>query len=67
MESVAELYRLFWNDKMNVQKMKVKFQKLSKKQCSQIIFITETNRQETIRFYEKAGFNPHSHTGFKSL
>lgn len=35
------------------------------KQCSQIIFITETARKETVRFYEKVGFDAASHKGFK--
>jgi ribosomal protein S18 acetylase RimI-like enzyme len=33
--------------------------------CCQIIFITETNRAETIRFYASLGYDPDSHTGFK--
>ncbi|MDC6363636.1 MULTISPECIES: GNAT family N-acetyltransferase [Flavobacteriaceae] len=35
------------------------------KGCSQIIFITETDRKETIAFYKKLGFDPISHKGFK--
>ena len=33
--------------------------------CSQIIFITENDRKDTIRFYQSAGYNPLVHTGFK--
>ncbi|WP_298651956.1 GNAT family N-acetyltransferase [uncultured Proteiniphilum sp.] len=35
------------------------------KNCSQIIFITETDRKETVGFYERVGFNSTSHKGFK--
>ena len=35
------------------------------RKCSQIIFITEADRKETIGFYEKVGFNSTTHTGFK--
>ena len=35
------------------------------KKCSQIIFITETNRVDAVSFYEKMGFNTKTHTGFK--
>ena len=35
------------------------------KNCSQIIFITETDREDTVKFYEKMGFDPTSHKGFK--
>lgn len=127
---VAELYTLFWNDSMDVSKMKQKFSGVSKnpnyiflcaeengrvigtiqgivceelygeclpflvmenfvvaekfrgkgvgrqllkelekigkeRKCSQIIFITETDRKDTIEFYEKVGFNSTSHRGFK--
>lgn len=36
-----------------------------KKNCSQIVFITETDRKDTVRFYEKVGFDSLSHKGFK--
>ncbi len=35
------------------------------RKCSQIIFITETNRVDAVSFYEKMGFNSKTHTGFK--
>lgn len=35
------------------------------RECSQIIFITESDRTDTIRFYKSAGYNPNTHTGFK--
>lgn len=130
LEDVAKLYTLFWNDRMNLTKMKQKFteviqnsnyiflcaekegkvvgtiqgiiceelygdcipflvmenfvvaenhqgkgigRKLLKelervgkeRNCSQIIFITEADRKETVSFYERVGFNPTSHKGFK--
>jgi predicted N-acetyltransferase YhbS len=33
--------------------------------CSQIIFITENDRKDTVRFYQSIGYNPFVHTGFK--
>ena len=33
--------------------------------CSQIQFITEANRSDTISFYESLGFNSKTHIGFK--
>ena len=33
--------------------------------CCQIIFVTESNRTETVRFYASLGYDPDSHTGFK--
>ena len=33
--------------------------------CTQIMFITETDRREAIAFYESLGYNAYSHTGFK--
>lgn len=130
LNDVAKLYTLFWNDKMNILKMKKKFGQISKnpnyiflcaenngkvigviqgivceeiygdcipflmmenfvidknfrrkgigqsllnelekvgkeKSCSQIIFITETDREDTVRFYENLGFDSISHKGFK--
>lgn len=127
---VAELYTLFWNDSMDISKMKQKFSGVSKnpnyiflcaeengrvigtiqgivceelygeclpflvmenfviaekyrgkgvgrqllkelekigkeRKCSQIIFITETDRKDTIEFYKKVGFDSTSHRGFK--
>ncbi|OJV78650.1 MAG: hypothetical protein BGO34_07555 [Bacteroidia bacterium 44-10] len=35
------------------------------KKCSQIIFITEADRINTVEFYERVGFNSTSHKGFK--
>lgn len=35
------------------------------RKCSQIIFITEADRKETIEFYERVGFSSTSHRGFK--
>jgi ribosomal protein S18 acetylase RimI-like enzyme len=129
-DSLAELYKLFWNDDQNINKMKLRFDELKNNQkyiflcaaiddrvigtimgiiceelyvdckpflvmedlvvhndfrnmkigtllltelekigkeneCSQIIFITESNRKETISFYEKLGFNSKTHIGFK--
>ena len=37
------------------------------RKCSQIIFITETNRIDAVSFYEKMGFKSKAHTGFKKL
>ncbi len=35
------------------------------KSCTQILFITESNRKDTIRFYESVGYNSEMHKGFK--
>lgn len=35
------------------------------RKCSQIIFITETQRRDAVEFYQKMGFDPTSHAGFK--
>ena len=129
-DDIAELYTLFWGDKMNLSKMKEKFTQIShnesyiflvaekdnkvlgtiqgviceelygdcipflvmdnfvvdktfqgngiggellnelmrigrQKNCSQIFFITETDRKDTVKFYEKMGFDSISHKGFK--
>lgn len=37
----------------------------SQRNCSQIIFITERNREEAISFYKVMGYNAESHIGFK--
>ncbi|MBL7976188.1 MAG: GNAT family N-acetyltransferase [Candidatus Kapabacteria bacterium] len=130
LHDIAALYTIFWNDAMNISKMKDKFWELSQnpmyiflcaeyhgkvigtiqgiineelygecvpflvmenfvvdeqhrgkgvgkrlllelenigkvRSCSQIIFITESNRTNTLRFYESVGFNSISHKGFK--
>jgi len=36
-----------------------------KKNCTQIILITENNRQDAINFYTKMGFDPEKNKGFK--
>jgi GNAT superfamily N-acetyltransferase len=36
-----------------------------KKNCSQIIFVTETERKDAVSFYESCGYNSKTHTGFK--
>ena len=33
--------------------------------CTQILFITESNREDTIKFYESVGYNLETHRGFK--
>jgi len=33
--------------------------------CSQILFITESNRKDTIKFYESVGYSLETHKGFK--
>ena len=35
------------------------------KNCSQIQFITEKNRNDAVSFYTAMGFDPNSHIGFK--
>lgn len=35
------------------------------KNCSQIVFITESDRKDTVKFYEKVGFDSTTHKGFK--
>ena len=130
LEEIANLYILFWNDKMDLSKMKSKFTEISQnpnyiflcakengkvigtiqgiiceelygeclpflvmenfvvnesyrgknigrnllkelenigkeRKCSQIIFITESDRRQAIKFYENQGFNSNSHKGFK--
>lgn len=34
-------------------------------ECTQILFITETNRNDAISFYEAMGYDPKTHVGFK--
>ncbi len=36
-----------------------------KKNCGQVQFITDKNRNDAISFYTSMGFNPESHIGFK--
>ena len=130
LESVAALYKLFWNDNQNINKMKIKYNELKlnenyiflcatvddqvigtimgiiceelygnckpflvmenlvvhenfrkmkigslllkelenigkKNECTQIVFLTESYRKETLSFYKNSGFNLKSHKGFK--
>ncbi|WP_271765452.1 GNAT family N-acetyltransferase [Aquimarina algiphila] len=130
LHQVAELYSLFWDDAMNLTKMKEVFKRVSKdsqyiflgaemngeiigtiqgviceelygackpflvmenfvvskehrgkgigksllselennakkRECSQMIFLTESDRSDTIKFYEKLGFDSSTHKGFK--
>lgn len=37
----------------------------TEKKCTQIIFVTESNRIDACKFYESAGYNPDTHRGFK--
>ncbi|KJS11163.1 MAG: acetyltransferase [Peptococcaceae bacterium BRH_c8a] len=37
----------------------------AEKNCTQIIFVTETNRNDACKFYESAGYNPEKYKGFK--
>jgi len=39
--------------------------KASQKDCTQIIFVTETHRIDACKFYESAGYNPNTHKGYK--
>ena len=36
-----------------------------KRNCSQIVFITEANRHDAVSFYESVGYDSNKHTGFK--
>ncbi|WP_205683867.1 GNAT family N-acetyltransferase [Brevibacillus migulae] len=36
-----------------------------KKDCSQVIFVTERNRVGAVKFYESAGYSSLTHVGFK--
>ncbi len=130
LNDVANLYSLFWNEKMNLSRMREKFTEIStnsnyiilvaetdgkvvgtiqgiiceelygdcfpflvmenfvveensrgkgigrklltelemfgkERSCTQVLFITETDRIDTIKFYEKLGFSSISHKGFK--
>ena len=33
--------------------------------CSQVIFVTESNRVDAVKFYESAGYSSETHVGFK--
>jgi len=33
--------------------------------CTQILFITESDREDTIKFYESVGYSSETHKGFK--
>ncbi|TBL68582.1 GNAT family N-acetyltransferase [Paenibacillus thalictri] len=35
------------------------------RECSQVIFVTERNRTDAVKFYESAGYSTQSHVGFK--
>lgn len=37
----------------------------TKRNCTQVILVTETNRIDACKFYESAGYSPESHKGFK--
>lgn len=39
----------------------------TEKGCTQILFITETERKDTVKFYEKLGFSSILHKGFKKI
>ena len=130
LNDVANLYCLFWNEKMNLSRMREKFTEIStnsnyiilvaetdgkvvgtiqgiiceelygdcfpflvmenfvveensrgkgigrklltelemfgkERSCTQVLFITEADRIDTIKFYEKLGFSSISHKGFK--
>ena len=39
--------------------------KAAEKNCTQIILVTDADRIEARGFYESAGYNPHTHKGFK--
>jgi len=36
-----------------------------KKDCTQVIFVTERNRFDAVKFYESAGYSSQTHVGFK--
>ena len=40
-------------------------QRAIEQNCCQVLFVTEANRKEAIRFYSSMGYDPNSHTGFK--
>jgi hypothetical protein len=40
-------------------------QRAVEQNCCQVIFVTETDRTEAIRFYASLGYDPDAHTGFK--
>lgn len=37
----------------------------TKRGCFQVIFVTERNRVDAVKFYESAGYSSHTHIGFK--
>ena len=37
----------------------------TKKNCTQVLLITESNRIDACKFYESAGYSPQTHKGFK--
>jgi len=37
----------------------------TKKNCTQVILVTESNRIDACKFYESAGYSPQTHKGFK--
>lgn len=39
--------------------------KAAKKNCTQIILVTEANRIDACEFYKSVGYNPDTHKGFK--
>lgn len=39
----------------------------TKKNCTQVLLITESNRIDACKFYESAGYSPQTHKGFQGL
>lgn len=37
----------------------------TKRNCTQVILVTESNRIDACKFYESAGYSPQTHKGFK--
>lgn len=37
----------------------------AKRNCTQVILVTESNRTSACKFYESAGYDPETHKGFK--
>jgi ribosomal protein S18 acetylase RimI-like enzyme len=37
----------------------------TKRDCSQVILVTERNRVEAVKFYESVGYSSQTHLGFK--
>ena len=61
---LAALYKQFWGESSSLEKMRATFQRLNKNP-NYIIFVTESERTDALRFYESLGYKSDAYKGFK--